>query len=235
MKYKWLLFDLDGTLFDYDKGEEVAFIKTFDDFSINYKSEFLSIYDSINKVLWKKFEQGHIEVEKLKVERFELLLEKIGQDISASEFSNNYLVNLSNCTFLLDGVEELLRELDGKFRMMLITNGLKAVQRPRLKNSTINNFFEDIVISEEVASAKPDSKIFDIAFNKMNNPQRSEVLMIGDSLSSDIKGGINYKLDTCWLNTKALPTNGVMPTYEIKNIIELKTHFIITKPTAYNG
>lgn len=222
MKYKWLLFDLDGTLFDYDKGETVAFQKTFDDFKINYKEEFLSIYDSINKQLWKKFELGQIEVEKLKVERFELLLDQIDHDVNPAEFSNNYLVNLSNCTFLLDGVEELLRELDGKFKMMLITNGLKSVQRPRLKNSTIKNYFEDIVISEEVGSAKPDNKIFDIAFSKMNKPPKDEVLMIGDSLSSDIQGGINYNLDTCWLNVKSLNSNGLAPTYEIKNISELK-------------
>lgn len=222
MKYKWLLFDLDGTLFDYDKGETVAFQKTFDDFKINYKEEFLSIYDSINKQLWKKFELGQIEVEKLKVERFELLLDQIDHDVNPAEFSNNYLVNLSNCTFLLDGVEELLRELDGKFKMMLITNGLKSVQRPRLKNSTIKNYFEDIVISEEVGSAKPDNKIFDIAFSKMNKPLKDEVLMIGDSLSSDIQGGINYNLDTCWLNVKSLNSNGLAPTYEIKNISELK-------------
>lgn len=222
MKYKWLLFDLDGTLFDYDKGETVAFQKTFDDFKINYKEEFLSIYDSINKQLWKKFELGQIEVEKLKVERFELLLDQIDHEVNPAEFSNNYLVNLSNCTFLLDGVEELLRELDGKFKMMLITNGLKSVQRPRLKNSTIKNYFEDIVISEEVGSAKPDNKIFDIAFSKMNKPLKDEVLMIGDSLSSDIQGGINYNLDTCWLNVKSLNSNGLAPTYEIKNISELK-------------
>ncbi len=222
MKYKWLLFDLDGTLFDYDKGETVAFQKTFDDFKINYKEEFLSIYDSINKQLWKKFELGQIEVEKLKVERFELLLDQIDHEVNPAEFSNNYLVNLSNCTFLLDGVEELLRELDGKFKMMLITNGLKSVQRPRLKNSTIKNYFEDIVISEEVGSAKPDNKIFDIAFSKMNKPPKDEVLMIGDSLSSDIQGGINYNLDTCWLNVKSLNSNGLAPTYEIKNISELK-------------
>ena len=222
MKYKWLLFDLDGTLFDYDKSETVAFKKTFDDFKINYKEEFLSSYDSINKQLWKKFELGQIEVEKLKVERFELLLDQIDHDVNPAEFSKNYLVNLSNCTFLLDGVEELLRELDGKFKMMLITNGLKSVQRPRLKNSTIKNYFEDIVISEEVGSAKPDSKIFDIAFSKMNNPEKTKVLMIGDSLSSDIQGGINYNLDTCWLNVKSLNSNGLAPTYEIKNISELK-------------
>ena len=222
MKYKWLLFDLDGTLFDYDKGEEVAFIKTFDDFGLDYQDGYLKIYDAINKDLWKKFELGEIEVEKLKVERFELLLTQIDHNVDPAEFSKNYLVNLSNCTFLLDGVEELLRELEGKFNMMLITNGLKSVQRPRLKNSTINIFFEDIVISEEVGSAKPDSKIFDIAFKKMNNPLKDDVLMIGDSLTSDIAGGINYNLDTCWLNTKALPGNGLIPKYEIKNITELK-------------
>ncbi|MBL1215243.1 MAG: noncanonical pyrimidine nucleotidase, YjjG family [Ignavibacteriae bacterium] len=222
MKYKWLLFDLDGTLFDYDKGERIAFQKTFNDFGLDYKDEYLSIYDLINKDLWKKFERGEIEVSTLKVERFELLLTQIDHKKNAAEFSKKYQTNLSNCTFLLEGVEELLSELEGSFKMMLITNGLKAVQRPRLKNSSIKNYFSDIVISEEVGSAKPDKKIFDTAFEKMNMPKKSEVLMIGDSLSSDIAGGIHYGLDTCWLNSNKQSANGLKPVFEIINISELK-------------
>ena len=222
MKYKWLLFDLDGTLFDYDKGEKIAFQQTFIDFTLDYQDEYLKNYDSINKELWKKFELGEIEVSVLKVERFELLLNKIGHKRNAEEFSKKYQNNLSNCTYLLDGVEDLLSELEKRYRMMLITNGLKAVQRPRLKNSSIKNYFTDIVISEEVGSAKPDKKIFDIAFEKMNTTEKSEVLMIGDSLTSDIAGGINYGLDTCWLNPNSQSSNGLKPVFEIKNISELK-------------
>jgi putative hydrolase of the HAD superfamily len=222
MKYKWLLFDLDGTLFDYDKSEEVALKNTFKDFKINYKEEYLFLYDSINKEQWKKFELGQVDVENLKVERFEILLSKIKSGTNPKKFSINYLINLSNCSYLLDDVEELLNDLHGKFKMMLITNGLKTVQRPRLKNSSINIFFEDIIISEEVGSAKPDSKIFDAAFNKMNSPHKSDVLLIGDSLTSDIRGGVNYSLDTCWLNSNSVSSNGLQPAYEIKKIIELK-------------
>jgi putative hydrolase of the HAD superfamily len=222
MKYKWLLFDLDGTLFDYDKGEKIAFQQTFNDFTLNYQDEYLKIYDSINKDLWKKFELGEIEVSVLKVERFELLLNKIGHKRNAAEFSKKYQTNLSNCTYLLDGVEDLLSEVENCYKMMLITNGLKEVQRPRLKNSNIKNYFSDIVISEEVGSAKPDKKIFDKAFEKMNAPEKSEVLMIGDSLTSDIAGGINYGLDTCWLNSNKQSSNSFKPSFEINKISELK-------------
>ena len=222
MKYKWLLFDLDGTLFNYDKGEKTAFRKSIENFGFEYKDEYLTLYDSINKNLWQKFEKGEIEVQKLKVQRFEILLDEIGFKISPSDFSKNYLKNLSECTYLLDGVENLLQDIYNKFNMMLITNGLTEVQRPRLQMSSIKKYFSDIVISEEVGIAKPDSKIFDVAFNKMGNPPKQDVLMIGDSLSSDIKGGHNYGIDTCWLNTKNSGANEIKPTFEIHRITQLK-------------
>jgi 2-haloacid dehalogenase len=106
--------------------------------------------------------------------------------------------------------------------MMIITNGLADVQRPRFARSAIGDCFADLVISEEVGAAKPHNRIFDIAFEKMQFPKQDEVLIIGDSLSSDIEGGNNYGIDTCWFNPQREPGNEeVEPTYEITALGEL--------------
>jgi len=113
-------------------------------------------------------------------------------------------------------------KLNSNVKLYLITNGLTIVQRPRIKNSTIGNYFEGIIISEEVGFAKPQKEIFDIAFDMMGNPNKDEVLIIGDSLSSDITGGINYGIDTCWYNPDLIEIdNDLNPTYEIQHLLNL--------------
>ena len=101
---------------------------------------------------------------------------------------------------MIEGAEELLAKLEGEVGLMLITNGLKDVQRSRLAHSTIQHYFSDVIISEEVGSAKPDEGIFNVAFEKMSHPPKADVLIIGDSLTSDIRGGNRFGIDTCWFN-----------------------------------
>ena len=222
MKYNYLLFDLDGTLFDYDKAESDALKNTFIQFGLNYDSAYLIKYREINYLIWQDFENGKILQKNLKTKRFEQLAASIDTKFNASQFSNSYLINLSKCTALVTGSEEVLSKLYGKTKLYLITNGLKIVQRPRIKNSTIGKYFDDIIISEEVGVAKPQKEIFDIAFKMMENPDKNEVLIIGDSLTSDITGGINYDIDTCWFNPKGNESNdNILPTYEIHHLPEL--------------
>jgi len=116
----------------------------------------------------------------------------------------------------------VLSKLYGHTKIYLITNGLTVVQKPRIKNSVIGKYFDGVIISEEVGYAKPHKEIFDIAFNMMDNPEKNEVLIIGDSLTSDIAGGINYGIDTCWYNSFNNEVNdNIIPTYEIRELKEL--------------
>ncbi len=202
--YQWLLFDADGTLFDYDRAEAEALKQSFAQLGYGFKPDFSQAYRQINAGLWADFERGEITQAKLKIERFRSLCESLGLAADPADLSQRYLRNLALGTYLVDGAEGVVKSLAGRYRLAIITNGLKDVQRPRFASSAIHDYFSVIIISEEVGSAKPDGQIFDVAFAHMGWPRKEEVLMIGDSLSSDIIGGINYGIDTCWFNPNRL-------------------------------
>jgi len=220
--YTWLLFDADGTLFDYDKAEKSALANTFEQVGYPFEPQYLPEYRRINGQIWLDFEQGKITQEKLKTKRFELLSEAVNIPYDPRDFGARYLANLAKCTYLIDGAEEIVKTLHGKFNIAIITNGLTRVQRPRFKESVIYPYIKEVIISEEIGVAKPDRGIFDIAFERMNHPAKSEVLIIGDSLTSDIQGGNNYGIDTCWFNPKRKIHHPVITsTFEIHKLSEL--------------
>ena len=155
MKYRWLLFDADGTLFDYEKAEAYALRTTFQETGLTYEPGHLDIYRPINAQIWRDFEKGLISAESVKADRFQQLFDVIGVETDAQSFSARYLKNLGDSAELIEGAENLIRTLHGRVGLMLITNGLKAVQRSRLAKSSIADCFAGMVISEEVGTAKP--------------------------------------------------------------------------------
>jgi len=221
-KYQWLLFDADDTLFDYGRAEAGALQRTFDDLGLAFQPDYLPVYSQINRGVWRAFEQGQITAEALRTKRFELLFEALGLSADAQVFSQRYLPNLAFGSELIEGALEVVRALHGKYQLAVITNGLKDVQRPRLACSAIQPYIAHLIISEEVGAAKPAPAIFDAAFERMGHPRKDEVLLIGDSLSSDMRGGIAYGLDTCWFNPSGQPRDRALPvTFEIRRLAEL--------------
>ncbi|KAA3617310.1 MAG: noncanonical pyrimidine nucleotidase, YjjG family [Calditrichaeota bacterium] len=222
MKYSWLFFDADGTLFNFDAAQDSAIEQTFSSLGIPFKNKYHRIYYDINKAIWAQFEKKEIEQNVIPVQRFNIFFEEINVQADANKASRLYLEFLSQSDQLIDGAESLIEKLSGEYKLLLITNGLKSVQRPRFSKSSITKYFDEIVISEEVGSAKPHKKIFDLTFDKIGNPNKKEVLIIGDNLGSDILGGQNYGIDTCWFNPENnVSQDGIIPTYEIKNLINL--------------
>jgi putative hydrolase of the HAD superfamily len=222
MKYKYLLFDLDGTLFDYDYAEAQALKQTFFEFGIQYEDNFLEVYRKINHAIWNDFEAGKITQEKIKIKRFSELAHELELNYKSSNFSDSYLTNLSKGTHLIPGAEKTISKLSKKAELALITNGLTMVQKPRIGHSTIGQYFKLVVISEEIGYAKPGKEIFDHTLDKLDNPDKKDVLMIGDSLSSDITGGVNYGIATCWFNPKKFKRNEhPKPDYEIESLNDL--------------
>lgn len=223
--YSWLLFDADGTLFDYEIAEAKALQGAFAAFHLPFSSEQAALYQKINHQIWLDFENGQITSEALRVERFQRLFDSLNLPVDPSLFSDRYLLNLSNASDLMQDAEKIIEVLRGKYQLAIITNGLKDVQRPRLANSAIANDFEAMFISEEMGIAKPDPRFFDQVFAQIGSPRKESVLVIGDSLSSDIQGGNRYGLDTCWFNPAQKPSNPQIPaTYEIhrlENLLEL--------------
>ena len=224
MRYNFVLFDLDGTLFDYEKAEKIAFEKTFGNFGLqNNLSKLNREYRLINEKIWQDFQNGKISATKLRTERFRILCDKEKLKILPEELSENYLQNLAGCSFLLDGALETVSYFCQKCKLALITNGLADVQHSRIENSPLKNYFQDIFISEEIGIAKPDVRIFEHIFSQFASYEKTESLIVGDSLSSDISGGINFGIDTCWFNPNGLNNETeFVPAYEISALKELR-------------
>jgi putative hydrolase of the HAD superfamily len=220
--YRWLLFDADGTLFDYDRAERAALEQTLGQIGVSLDPGHLAAYRRINQALWQAVEKGEITPGLVKVRRFELLLETTQVAHSPSALSAAYLECLANCSELLEDAEAVLGALRRKYKIAILTNGLKEVQRGRLARSAIRSHISDLIISEEIEAAKPAREFFDKAFARLGHPSKREVLMIGDGWASDIEGAVQYGIDACWYNPgrKPRPAGGEI-TREIASLHEL--------------
>jgi len=222
MTYSWVLFDADGTLFDYDKAEAGALRQAFAQIGRPYDRSYIEVYRQINGRIWRDLEQGRISPERLRTRRFELLFDALRIALDPQMFSKVYLQQLAMRSDLMEGAQDAVSALYGRVGMVIATNGLADVQRPRFCGSAIYPFFQDIVISEEVGAAKPDAAFFDAAFARMGGPPRTAVLIVGDSLTSDMRGGAAYGIDTCWFNPNRLPCDPASRIqYQIERLGEL--------------
>ena len=220
--YQWLLFDADGTLFDYDRAETVALSQSFQHIGAPFDPGWVAAYRRINLAQWQALERGETTPAVLKVRRFEPLLQTLGIDHDPADLSHIYLRCLADCSELVEGALEVLKALHGKYRAVIVTNGLRAVQRPRLARSAIAGCIADLIISEEIGAAKPAKEFFDTTFARIGHPPRQAVLMVGDNWSSDIQGAAQYGLDTCWFNPARQPRPASPPiTREIASLHEL--------------
>ncbi len=222
MNFKHLFFDLDNTLYDFDKSERVSLQKALSEIDIPFEENLLQVYKKINKACWLDFENGVISQTDLRHMRYERFFEALSIKNDPVQFGKRYLTHLSECDFLYDTTIPLLKNLQSDFHLYIISNGLKEVQRPKIEKCKITSFFKKIVISDEIGIAKPYSGFFDIALENINKNSYSNCLIIGDNLNSDIKGGINYGLKTCWYNPKKEKnTSKLKPDFNIHDINQL--------------
>lgn len=220
MKYTWLLFDADDTLFDFPKAEANALKWTLEQSGLPFQPDFISLYARFNQQVWREFERGEVTSQELRVKRFRLFFDETHLNGDPQTVSPLYLQNLALGTDLLPGAEEVVRSLKDRFHLGLVTNGLKDVQRPRLERSALHDCFEKIFISEELGVAKPSRLYFDAVFHEIGQPPKKSVLLIGDSLTSDMRGGVDYGIHTCWYNP-AGKTTELPVTYQISQLPEL--------------
>lgn len=221
-QYQWLLFDADGTLFDYDRAESAALRQVFGLFGETFEPAWQAVFQRVNQALWHGVEKGEVTPDMVKVRRFELLLPEIGLGHSPAAFSARYLECLAGCAELIEDAAEVLQVLQGKYRVAILTNGMQAVARPRLARSAIREHVSEMIISEEVGFSKPAKEFFDAAFARLGNPSRRSALMIGDGWNSDMVGAIQYGVDACWYNPGGKPRPaGPGVTREIANLREL--------------
>lgn len=224
--YKVLLWDVDGTLLDFHKSQEQAITGTFEKFGYPLTDETKSLYNEINQALWKKHERGEITREVLIYQRFDELFEALGIQEDSHAFETTYQELLGQGAYPLPGAVEMIDRLSKKYELYIITNGITQTQKQRLHDSGLDRYMKDIFISGELGVQKPKKEFFDRCFDRMRekgqavNPE--EMLVIGDTLTSDILGGIHAGLDTCWYNPGKEPVNPEIPaTYQVQSFDEI--------------
>lgn len=225
MKYDILLFDVDATLLDFEKAEELAFFEVAKENKVNPTSQNFEIYKKFNLQNWADLENGLVTKERLLVRRFEQFYEALEiNDGNPEKFNNDYLVALSSKAVAFDYAETLLKNLkNANKRIYLVTNGVTSVQNGRISSSPIQKYIDGIFISEQLGTCKPQKLFFDLIANKIENYDKSRAIVIGDSLSSDIRGANNAGLDNIWLNIKHLQRPAdINITFEANSLEEIE-------------
>jgi YjjG family noncanonical pyrimidine nucleotidase len=202
LDFEWLLFDFDNTLVDFHEASELAFHKTLKDYNIEFEESYYGIYGKINAKVWSDFEQKLITAEDIRRLRFTLFLKEIGiEDIDGLMVNSKYLTNLIEYTNIRPEVVAMLNRLQTKFKVSIITNGLKEVQRARLAKCKIDHLFDSIVVSDEIGVAKPDNAFFEYTISTIEQRiDKEKILVIGDSLKSDIAGAKLFGLKSCLIS-----------------------------------
>ncbi len=224
-RYKTLLFDADMTLFDFDAAERAAFSIVMDSHGIEYDEAGFSRYKRINAQLWEEFGRGEITKEYLQRQRFGCFIETITPvpDICGETLNLAFLDALADCSELFDGALDLCRELSRKYELYIVTNGVSYTQKKRFYASPIREYFRDIFVSEDAGAQKPMPEYFDYVFARIGEEKRSTSVIIGDSLSSDIAGGIAAGIDTVWYNPKGSEnTTDIIPTATVDSYVSLR-------------
>lgn len=218
---EFLFLDLDDTILDFQKAERLALAKTLESFGLPPTDTVLARYHEINREHWERLERKELTRQQVLVGRFAALFAEMGLSAQAEQVARTYEENLSQGHYFLPGAEEALKSLSKKYKLYLASNGTARVQAGRLKSAGIIPYFQEIFVSEEMGYNKPDPAYFDACFARIPGFRKDRAMMVGDSLTSDILGGIQAGIATCWVNPHH-KTGSIRPDYEIESITQLE-------------
>lgn len=222
IRFPYLLFDADNTLFDFDRANRNAFHQVCVTCDLPESEENFRLYEGCNGALWQAFDRGECTKEFLVIERFRRFLASLGMERDPERCNEIHLSTLGQSTLLLPYAEEVCRTLSRDHKLYLVTNAVASVQKSRLSRSPLAPYITAAFISEEAGASKPSPEYFDYVFSRIDGITRENCLLIGDSLSSDILGANNAGLPCCWYNPKGvLRPDGLRIEYEIKDLREL--------------
>ncbi len=222
-KYEFILFDADATLLDFKRSEYEAVRDVLSFYSLPFDDEVIEKYSEINDKYWRMLERGEIEKKFLYAARWRELCETYSFDCDAEEMSKIYIDFISTKSYLICGAEDICKKLYGKVKLYIITNGNKKVQNGRFNTSPLYKYFEKCFISEDIGYEKPRIEFFDKVASDIEGFSRDKAIVIGDSLTSDIAGGINAGIDTCWFNPKSKNApDGVSITYTVSDLSQIE-------------
>lgn len=218
---EFLFLDLDDTILDFQKAEYIAIGKTFEAMGLQPTEEIRHRYHEINDAHWKMLERGELTRDQVLVQRFEKLLAEFGIQVDGVQVARLYEKNLGTGHWFLPGAEEAVAELHQKYRLFLASNGTASVQKGRMTSANLYRWFETVFVSQEIGHNKPSKEYFEACFSRIPGFDKDKCLMVGDSLSSDIQGGINAGIKTCWVNPKHKSSGDIRPDYEIEALADL--------------
>lgn len=219
---EFLFLDLDDTILDFHKAERIALSKTIRAFGVEPSEDVLQLYHGINKWHWEQLELGNLTREEVLVNRFGVLFERLGKTVDAVGCARAYEQNLAIGHYFLPGAEEAVAALSKKYRLFLASNGTASVQKGRMTSANLYRFFERVFVSQEIGHNKPAKEYFDACFAAIPGFDREKAVMVGDSLSSDIRGGINAGIRTVWVNPEHKDCGGIKPDQEIEALWQLE-------------
>ena len=222
-EYKYLLVDADDTVFDFLACEAAAIKTVLARYGLPHDTKTVNAYSKINLKYWKAFERGEIKRESIFLGRFKEFLALIKSDVEPMKINDDYFAELSNQAVLMPGVLQTLSYLAKKYRVFITTNGVSATQIKRTNDSGVADLVEKIYISEDIGFQKPSAEYFDFVLKDIGQLDRSRYLIIGDSLTSDILGGINAGIDTLWVNVRGNPaSDDIKPTFTVNSFTSLQ-------------
>ena len=219
---EFLFLDLDDTILDFHKAERLAIAKTFREFGLEPTDAVLNRYHEINKLHWQRLERGEITRDQVLVGRFQMLFDELGKHADPAQIAQSYEHNLSIGHYYLPGAREAVDALQGHYRLFLASNGTASVQHSRLTSAGLYPCFEQVFVSQDLGFNKPAKEFFDACAARIPGYDAAKAMMVGDSLTSDILGGIHGGMQTCWVNPahKQAPEN-IRPDYEIESLSQL--------------
>lgn len=233
-KYEYILFDADGTLYDFPTAEKNAIQETWSAHKIPINETTLSCFHKHNGFCWKQLEEGTIGYDVLPNKRFQLMFDELGYShLDPPKFNDEYISNITKHTKLFPQSLEVLKTLQNRgYKLFIITNGIYTFQREPFYREETKEIFSQVFYSSKLNVCKPNKKFFDKVFKELGldeisvDERKQKVIVIGDSLTSDIQGGINASLDTIWYNPNNLPVNEkVTPTFVVNQLVDLLQYF----------
>lgn len=220
---EYLFLDLDDTILDFHKAERIALAKTLRDFGLEPTDEVLSRYHIINKQHWERLERKELTREEVLVGRFRTLFQELGLDVDAGAVMKAYEHNLGIGHYFLPGAQEAVEQLSKKYPLYIASNGTASVQHSRLTSADLYKYFAKVFISQDIGHNKPSPEYFQGCFAQIPDFDPKKAMMVGDSLTSDILGGIQSGMLTCWVNPDHLPgREDIRADYEIERLDQLE-------------
>lgn len=224
--YRYILFDADNTLFDFDKAQRLSFNEVLNHYGYQYSDQIFNQYETINQNLWHQFELGLIEKRVVQERRFLDFFSILGIKVDGAYADSVYQENLSKQSWLMPNAEKICKDLSQHATLVIVTNGVGKTQRLRIANSKIAKLISFIIVSEDVGYSKPNINFFIETFKVVGCRKTDSILIVGDSIESDIQGGINVGIDTCWYNPSGKQTPiDLSINYIISNLNQLSKIF----------